>query len=78
PYYPLRMCGWCGAIGHSSKNCHIRKSGRPRVDNNHKRALIQGLNKFKNTACGCCGNENHARNDPNAPCRNQNCINPRL
>ncbi|CAG8652014.1 6037_t:CDS:2, partial [Dentiscutata heterogama] len=116
PYYPLRMCGWCGAIGHSSKNCNIRKSGRLRVDNNHKRALIQGLNKFKNiivlpnvwfdieyrpyyqpyrprqipyrprrrripnyiAACGCCGNENHARNDPNAPCRNQNCINPRL
>ncbi|CAG8722925.1 13081_t:CDS:1, partial [Dentiscutata erythropus] len=29
-------------------------------------------------ACGYCGDENHARNNPNAPCRNQNCINPGL
>ncbi|CAG8818205.1 10826_t:CDS:2, partial [Dentiscutata erythropus] len=26
PYYPIRMCGWCGAIGHNSKSCTIHKA----------------------------------------------------
>ncbi|CAG8795309.1 15666_t:CDS:2, partial [Dentiscutata erythropus] len=95
------------------KSCLLRKAGEDRIDNDHKRALIQVIvlpnvwldieyrlyyrpyhrprqipyrpyrprrRRIPNyiAACRCCGSENHARNDQNAPCRNQNYINPRL
>ncbi|CAG8815133.1 11926_t:CDS:2, partial [Dentiscutata erythropus] len=103
PYYPIRMCGWCGTIGHNRKSCPIHKARRAEIDNDHKRALIKVIvlpnvwfdieyrpyyqpyhrprqilyrlyrprrQRIPNyiAACGYCSGENHARNDPNAPC----------
>ncbi|CAG8823574.1 15950_t:CDS:2, partial [Dentiscutata erythropus] len=40
-YYPLRMCGWCGVIGHNRKSCPLHKAREAGIDEGHKRALIQ-------------------------------------
>ncbi|CAG8823592.1 6860_t:CDS:2, partial [Dentiscutata erythropus] len=46
-----RSYTYCGALGHNRRKCPWanNQAGEARIDEGHKRALIQGLNKFKNS-----------------------------